>query len=84
MADQFESFLEQYQLWLHDSADHFVEIMQREMTGIYQTIAHDPEAVRDWEDFLALVDSRAPFSTKYERYQQLKRAACGLPSGALN
>jgi hypothetical protein len=84
MADQFESFLDQYQLWLHDSADHFVEIMQREMTGIYETIRQDPEAVASWNEFLELVDSRASFSAKYERYQQLKRAACGLPSGALN
>jgi hypothetical protein len=81
---RFDSFLDQYQLWLHDSADHFVEIMQREMIGLYGTIADDPKAVRDWKEFLELVDSPASFSVKYERYQELKRAACGLPTGALN
>ena len=80
----FSSFLDQYELWLHDSADHFVEIMQREMTGIYATIADDPEALCDWKEFLDLVDSRAPFSAKYERYLELKKAACGLPPGAMN
>ena len=80
----FDEFLDQYQLWLHDSADHFVEIMQRELNGIYGTVKHDPAAVRDWSEFLKLVDGPAPFSVKYERYLELKKAACGLPPGAMN
>jgi hypothetical protein len=74
----FDDFLEQYHGWLLESAEHFVEIMRREMTGIYATVKHDPEAVRDWKTFADLVDSPVAFRDKYERYQELKRAACGL------
>jgi hypothetical protein len=79
----FSSFLEQYEDWLREVADDFALIMSREISGIYKTVSGDTRAVKEWDEFLKFVDGPAPFKQKYERYESLKRAACGLPSGPM-
>ena len=83
-AGKFESFLEQYQGWMHEVADDFAVIMSREIHGIYGTVRGDANAVQGWDEFLRFVEGPAPFKEKYERYLELKRKACGLPETPLN
>jgi hypothetical protein len=84
MADnKFESFLEQYHAMLLGSADRYLAIMRDEITGIYGTVADDPRALKQWDEFLEFVDGPAPFKDKFKRYLDLKLRALGLSPEAM-
>ena len=84
MAGRFESFLEQYHAMLLGCADQQLAIMRDEITGIYGTVSGNQPALLQWDEFLKFADGPAPFKDKFARYEELKRAACGLAPGLTN
>jgi hypothetical protein len=83
MCPEFETFFAEYRKWCHDTADYLADILEGELTGIYQTIGDDPAEVERWDEFEKLVRRPIPLKLKWERYNAVKRTACGQPAGIM-
>lgn len=73
MQPEYERFIEEYRLRLHAESDILADMLDDALRRVYATGCEIPQAIENWDRFMALLRSDLPFRAKWEGYNMLLR-----------